>query len=366
MRRGFAAVFACVAWLFLGASPAMATLSSCTSPMPGGFTFNLPSGNYSIPRNTGPNTLVVPWSDWYVGGTAVWSCTGLGAPTGYFNGAAVSMPSLTPTGQTYTAGGVTYTVFATNVTGIGMVVGQSSSTPSGWNSDSSGRPYGYVVVTTPSPGGGWGNTGDWDTRNFGFRIRVAFVTTGTVQAGTVSYAGMVGSVGMVDYLQGTYPVTPLHGPIDSAPIGFSGGPTFIVAACATPNVHVPMGRWPQGNFSGVGHTTGTVPVTISLNDCATGMNSITYRIDPVTTVVDAAQSVVALDASSSATGVGVQLLDSTGNQSFPLQTWTAFPDYNSAMGGSYTIPLNARYYQTGTTVSPGLANTAMTFTMQYQ
>jgi major type 1 subunit fimbrin (pilin) len=96
------------------------------------------------------------------------------------------------------------------------------------------------------------------------------------------------------------------------------------------------------------------------------LNSITYRIDPVTAVVNAAKSVVALDASSSATGVGVQLLDGTGTQPFPLQTWTTFTGYDAATGGDYTIPLNARYYQTAATVTTGMANSSMTFTMQYQ
>lgn len=367
LRRGVAVVlFACLAWLFLGASPAMATLSSCSDPAPGSFSFALPSGTFSIPRDTVPNTLVVPWSDWYVGGTAVWSCTGLGNVLTNFNASAVWMQSLTPTGQTYTAGGISYTVFATNVTGIGMVVGQSAYTPVGWNSDNTGKPYGYMVVTTPSPGGGWANNGNWGPATFGFRLRVAFVTTGAVQGGTVSFPGQVGTVGMVSYNQGTYPVTPNQGPMNTAPIGFTGGPTFNVIACQTPDVRVPLGRSPQTIFTGIGSTSGTKPVTISLNSCPAGMNSITYRVDPVTTVVNAAQSVVALDASSSATGVGVQLLDSTGTQPFPLQTWTTFTGYNAATGGSYTIPLNARYYQTAATVTPAQANSSMTFTMQYQ
>ncbi|PMQ06095.1 Type-1 fimbrial protein, A chain [Dyella sp. AD56] len=367
MQRSVAViVFACLAWLFLGASPAMATITSCSNPMPGGFTFALPSGTFSVPRNMGPNTLVVPWSDWFVGGTSVWSCTGLGAPNGEYNGAAVWMQSLVPTGQTYTAGGISYTVFGTNVAGIGMVVGQSAYTPSGWQSDLTGKPYGYLVVTTPSPGGGWGNTGNWGPLSFGFRVRVAFVTTGTVQAGTVSFPGQVGSVGMVDYVSGTYPVTPTHGPMNIAPIGFVGGPTFAVVACQTPDVRVPLGQWPQTTFTGIGSTSGAKPVNISLNSCPAGLNSITYRVDPVTTVVNATQSVVALDASSSATGVGVQLLDSSGTQPVPLQTWITFTGYNAAMGGDYTIPLQARYYETAAAVSPGVANTAMTFTMQYQ
>lgn len=146
----------------------------------------------------------------------------------------------------------------------------------------------------------------------------------------------------------------------------SGSIQFQQGACQTPDVRVPLGWWPQTTFSGIGSTSGTKPLTISLNSCPAGLNSIAYRIDPVTTVVNVAQSVVALDASSSATGVGVQLLDSTGTQPFPLQTWTTFTGYNAGTGGNYTILLNARYYQVSAAIAPGPANSSMTFTMQYQ
>lgn len=370
MRRAVALLLlTCLAWLSLGASPAMATLSSCSAPVPASFNFALPSGVFSIPRNTAPNTLVVPWTDWFVGGTAIWNCSGPGDITDY-NSVAVWMQSLTPTGQTYAAGGVSYTVFATNVPGIGMAVGQGAWVPANnWTNDASGRAYGYVVVTTPSPAGGWSYSTNWGPSGYGFRLRVAFVTTGPVQGGTVSFPGQVGSAGMVAYFasgSSSFPLTPAQGPINTVPIGFTGGPTFNVVACQTPDVQVPLGKWPQTTFTGIGSTSGTKPVNLNLNSCPPGLNSITYRIDPVTAVVNAAKSVVALDASSSATGVGVQLLDGTGTQPFPLQTWTTFTGYDAATGGDYTIPLNARYYQTAATVTTGMANSSMTFTMQYQ
>lgn len=97
------------------------------------------------------------------------------------------------------------------------------------------------------------------------------------------------------------------------------------------------------------------------------MNGITYQIDPTTTVLNTANSVVALDASfsSPATGVGVQLLSDAGTP-LPLSTPQTLNGYSSATGGDYTIPLKARYYQTGAIVGPGAANTSMTFTMSYQ
>ena len=49
----------------------------------------------------------------------------------------------------------------------------------------------------------------------------------------------------------------------------------------------------------------------------------------------------------------------------PLSTPITFHEYNQGTGGSYRIPLNARYYQTGTSVGAGSANTSVTFSMIY-
>jgi major type 1 subunit fimbrin (pilin) len=139
----------------------------------------------------------------------------------------------------------------------------------------------------------------------------------------------------------------------------------VAASCTTPDVTIPLGTYSTKSFTGTGYTTTAVGFNISLNNCPAGMNSIKYRIDPTTTVVNSPQSVVALDATSTATGVGVQLLNSAGSAAFPLSSYQTFAGYSSATGGSYTIPLKARYYQTTTTVAPGPANTSMTVTMQY-
>ncbi|HEY0506072.1 MAG TPA: fimbrial protein [Lysobacter sp.] len=350
------------AGLFLSASPAMATIISCTNPVPGSYTFTLPSGTYALPRDLSSNTLVVPWSDWYVGGEAVWQCNNTGTGGGY-DGAATWMQGLTETGQMYADGGTTFPIFATNVPGIGMVVGGSSKGPSGWHSDLGGRPYGISVTSYPKRQGAWLGGG---TNAFGFRIRVAFVTLGRPSAGTVAFAGAVGTTGM-----GTTQPSPdnvfQYGPAQTAPITLVGGPTFVLLSCETPDVSVDLRQHQLSSFTGPATTTPAVDFSVKLNNCPAGMNAIKYRIDPATTVVDATQSVVALDATSTATGIGVQLLNGAGTP-HPLGTGTdqLIPAYSPTTGGSYTIPLKARYYQTDPSVTPGLANTLMTFTLTYQ
>ena len=235
----------------------------------------------------------------------------------------------------------TYGTFPTNVPGIGVRLFNPAGDPN------NAYPTGPQTATGTSTGVGLNHTHGYTLQ---FVKTAAVVGSGTVTSADIPVWQYNINAGA--YVLYNYPI--------------SGTIQFQQGACQTPDVRVPLGRWPQTTFTGIGSSSGTRPVSISLNSCAAGMNSITYRIDPVTTVVNAAQSVVALDASSSATGVGVQLLDSTGTQPFPLQTWTTFTGYNAATGGSYTIPLKARYYQTAATVAPGLANTSMTFTMQYQ
>lgn len=41
------------------------------------------------------------------------------------------------------------------------------------------------------------------------------------------------------------------------------------------------------------------------------------------------------------------------------------PAGNSSAGGTFMIPMKARYYQTGTTITPGDANGIVTFSLIY-
>ncbi|HBN9636408.1 hypothetical protein APA73_15690 [Pseudomonas aeruginosa] len=141
---------------------------------------------------------------------------------------------------------------------------------------------------------------------------------------------------------------------------FEGGGT-----CVTPDVSVSLGSTPAGDFSGIGTTVARTPFTLSFQNCPPNLASIAYSFTPTTSVVDAAQGVVALDATSTATGVGIQLLTQAGAA---VQFGTAYPleSYDSSQAASYSVDLQAGYYQTATTVSAGSANTAITFTMNYK
>ena len=142
----------------------------------------------------------------------------------------------------------------------------------------------------------------------------------------------------------------------------------MVAACTTPDVWVDLGSHnvSDSDLAAIGSTTTAVPVNIKLNNCPAGMNAIQYRIEPNTTVINQALSVVSLDGNATASGVGVQLLNSAGTAPFALSTtsFQAFAGYNKSTGGDYVIPLMARYYRTGN-LTPGAATSSMVFTMLY-
>jgi type 1 fimbria pilin len=63
-----------------------------------------------------------------------------------------------------------------------------------------------------------------------------------------------------------------------------------------------------------------------------------------------------------AQNVGVQVLDSRGN---PIPFGTAI-SAGTVTAGTFNVPLDARYYQTGASVTAGQVNATATYTITYQ
>lgn len=350
------------ALLLLGVQSAWAA-SNCSG---GGTTTTVTMpATITVPRDAPAGTVLVPWV--ISGSIGTFTCDFSVESVGTFALPTLSGGSLSA--QTYDVGPgpgpSSYKVYQTQVPGIGIAVA--------FNAFAAG--CGYMTWkdmltpdggTRPLPWVGWGCTnqeGPPGTVVLGGQFAVAVIKTGPV-----STAGVIGgdTIG-----QATLGVNPGSGFVMDLPGTvrdmLNMSPVAIVpSACTTPDVVVALGKHMQTEFTGVDSTSRATSFSISLNGCPAGMTGIEYRIDPVTTVVNNAQSVVALDGSSSARGVGVQLLDSTGTAPFPLGQWTRFNEYDPATGGSYSIPLKARYYQTDASIGVGTANTSMTFTMTYE
>ncbi|MCD0502950.1 fimbrial protein [Bordetella petrii] len=135
--------------------------------------------------------------------------------------------------------------------------------------------------------------------------------------------------------------------------------------CTTPDVSVVFPSVSSGAFNGIGSTAATTPFNLAFSNCPAGYQSIGYSFAPTTSIVDAAQGVVALAPPSTAAGIGVQLARGDGT---PVTFGTVYPltEYNPAQEGSYLVPMQAALYQTGATVTPGTVRSSVTFTLDYR
>lgn len=141
---------------------------------------------------------------------------------------------------------------------------------------------------------------------------------------------------------------------------FEGGGT-----CTTPDVNVQLQDAPVSEFSGVGSTVFPTPFNIAFNNCPPGLASVSYSFAATTSVLNQASGVVALDSNSTASGVGIQLLTASGSAVKFGESY-ALSSYDPASTASYTVPMQAAYYQTANTMTAGRASTAVTFTVNYK
>jgi major type 1 subunit fimbrin (pilin) len=325
-RLAFLFIFVCV--LLGGVHQAQAT---CRFTAGGTMTSTiaLPT-NLVVPRNSTVGTVL--WdSGWVQGGSGTASIL---CDANFTQSMNWNVPGLQQ------VSGMGYVYALPNLPGVGI--------RAGWFWGNTGSPGTWAWIGQPPA------TVQWMQQAFVMRsfLQVQLVAIGPISSGTQSFPSPTISV--------------WYGNVNAAQLTLTQASIkTTVLACTTPDVAIPMGKHVSSELKGVGTTTSTSSFVVSLNNCPAGMTSIQYRIDPTTTVLNSSQSVVSLDASSGATGVGVQLLNSSGT-AFPLSTNQTFSGYNTTTGGSYTISLGARYYQTAATVGAGSANTSMALTMTYQ
>lgn len=219
-----------------------------------------------------------------------------------------------------------------------------------------------------------GNFKRWD---------IFFVKTGPVSPGTI-VGGNLPCIG-VNY---TNDVNSSENQV--ANICMTGALNVVASTCKTPDVTVPMGSYDVSSFTGEGSATKWVDASIRLTDCpvyygrgssgswyadASGTNnsgtptknSITVKLTPATSVIDSSQGVFALtQTADSAGGAGIQLAYGTG-ASPEFVNFGTTKKYEMDIGstGISEIPLVARYIQTDKKVTPGVANSAVTFLINY-
>lgn len=136
------------------------------------------------------------------------------------------------------------------------------------------------------------------------------------------------------------------------------------------NLPVPLGSYTtnpsSGLGSGIGQTSATTAFNIRLNCEAllSGTFDVMMQLDGDASSGLSEAGVVALNTTSTASGVGVQILNE--NQQ-PIALATPFNIASYPLSSALiTVPLYARYYQTAAKINPGTANAVATYTLSYQ
>lgn len=178
-------------------------------------------------------------------------------------------------------------------------------------------------------------------------IKIGAISGGTLQTGT-----------WVVYGAGNHYVSELR---------IMGGGKIVTPGCSllASAIDVPLGRRLAAEFAGPGSGTSWQSFDIPLR-CEQG-TKIDVRIMADADVASA-PGVMKLDAQPgdmAAAGVGIQLgYRSDGGSGLVFGQVRHYA--TSQRGGAETIQLQARYYQTGRVITPGIANGTATFTITYR
>ncbi|MCA7926030.1 fimbrial protein [Burkholderia cenocepacia] len=138
--------------------------------------------------------------------------------------------------------------------------------------------------------------------------------------------------------------------------------TLKAASCTTPDVSVKLGRHSMAEFPGVGATSKPIAFDLKIDNCPDGLKSIGYRFEAPAGTLDAAGGVVALNASSTAKGFGVKLMDGAGKAIDLRRSYEIAPRPGLR---SYSVPLQGALYRTAMNASGGSADAVLTVTMSY-
>lgn len=273
-------------------------------------------------------------------------------------------------------------VYPTNINGIGVYIGQGTNASS--NADN-------IVPTTKLASDSTGSVSGCASgstcsiiRNF-LRWDLYLVQTGPISSGVLQGSSL--PCIQVNY-NNTGSTSTEDGLVENVCI--TGSINIISPSCQTPDVVVPMGSYDVSSFNGKGSATKWIDASIKLLGCpifygsgssgswyadnsgvnnsgTSSKNSIAVQLTPMTTIIDSSRGIFALaESSDSARGAGIQLAYGTGS-SPEIVNFSVMKSYQIGIGtnGISEIPLVARYIQTDTNVTPGTANSAVTFLINY-
>ncbi|MEN0578568.1 fimbrial protein [Phytobacter palmae] len=302
------------------------------------FTSNIPAGTtLAIPRDmtTGPvgNVISIPDS-----------------PSGAFNcwgGTSFAMLRFASAMEQSSIAGV----YKTNIAGIGVKISDTGFPKGSVAALSNDVQKWYTYGTGPYTGAGW-LTG----------IKLQFYITGPVSTGIITLPTPTVELWANDSL------TTANG-ARYVILSVGGSVTVKTQSCETPNISVDLDKHENAEFSGINSKSSAKAFDFQIKNCSAGMNSVNYTFSPAAGVTlkesGTANQYITLDASSTASGVGIQMLYNDGSI-VPFNSKINYAGYNKTIGGSYIIPMKARYIQTASNIRGGTANSAVEFTMSYE
>ncbi|MDR5783308.1 fimbrial protein [Caballeronia sp. LZ065] len=328
------------------------------------YTLNFPA-TVAVARDLPVGSPLTAWiSTPYV--TNYWTCN---QSDGWYTGTDFEAAGIIPNSQTsYTRvyDGLAFPVYTTNVPGVGMALGGYIYTdglrrgPFGFNGLGAQR----NKINTAANNGG--------------QLVASLVKIGNITPGTVT--GQLAQAFSWESATRTEPPGNLNPA--AGVVNFYMTPVVItVLTCQTPDVTVDMGTQTPADFPGVGAPSNkSRSFNLSFNNCPAGgadasdpqslsglIHSVQYRIDPVSPdrMVPGYSNVVALDSGTSqASGIGIQLYDSTGAV-VPMATLRPLGGFDGTKASSYSVSMKANYFRTGA-ISPGTGNVTMYMTVQYE
>jgi type 1 fimbria pilin len=368
---------AVLGFLLSGAEHAWAMVNCTYGP---GNVFGNAAGNVTIPLLVGnlhagrdmPNGTVLYRQTYNVPGNLVLTCDpGVGYDL-ILNRALASTPLPLANWNSAPYAGK---VYQTGIDGIGIAI---------WF-NSIAIPNSQIVVSgILCPFGPCNQTVSAGMLNFD----ISLIKTGAITAGTIDGSQLpTVTMNISETPYPNYPLTVLNAK-------FSGSITLSQPTCQTPNIAVDLGLQTLAKMTSVGIGSPWKQFNIALNNCpafrgsyteAGGgqpiyyndgtssiskpnrANSIQFQLDPVTQVIDKTNGVIGLAGNDAATGVGIQIARSGSTTG--IQFGALLPSnltLNTSATGNYVIPLQARYYRTNATATPGSGNASATFTIHYE
>lgn len=230
------------------------------------------------------------------------------------------------------------------------------------------------------------------------KFELVLIKTGPVSPGWIRPADLptIGS----NWWRDRYSMLPDDSGLSVTRVTFTGTGIHILArTCRTPDVNVDMGNVLTNTFRGKGSGSRWRAFSVRLEECpefyrsqivaksdftspssapvtsviGTTPNQLGVVLTPTTAILDQAAGVVALSPGTpdqpSAAGVGLQLSTVGEGAGMPVQFGKVTPTGivpEPIDNATYQFDLFARYYQTSDAITPGQANSAVMFTIDYR